>query len=171
MNKTYYIFRHGETFATKGNGLYWHKIFSAPILEEGKPTIIKLAEYLRDIPSDFNVVSPFLRCQQTAAIVTQITGKEFSTDRRIREYTFEIPWLFKKRIISFIKTLEQSSYQSIIICTHSIVIEMLIQFLVHGHVSLTKRMYAPLPGVLSVIKGKDISTFNFNAPSSKRVIR
>jgi broad specificity phosphatase PhoE len=160
--KTYYIFRHGETFATKANKWYWHKLYSAPILEEGKPAIIKLAEYLKNKPSDYNVCSPFLRCRQTAEIVTTITGKEFEFDRRIREYEIEFPINFKKRIMNFLLELENSDKQNIVICTHSLVIEMIIQYLTRGKISLRERIKAPLPGVLTIIQNHQLQEINFN---------
>lgn len=162
MAKTYYIFRHGETFATKKKGWYWHRIFSAPILEEGKPNIARLAEYLKDKPSDYNVRSTFLRCAQTAQIVTDITGKEFVSDRRIREYVFEAPWLFKRRIRHFVREMEASKHQTIVICTHSFVIELLLQEILDGKIHFWKRLAAPLPGVLTVIKNKKVEEMNFN---------
>jgi len=163
MNKTYYIFRHGETFATKkGNGIYWLKIFSAPILEEGKPSLLKLAKYLKNVPSDFNVASPFLRCQQTAELVTSITGKKFDSDARIREYTLELPWRFKRRVLHFMQDMEKSEYQHIVICTHSIVIEMLVQYLLKGKIHLRERIISPLPGVLTIVANKKSEVINFN---------
>lgn len=162
MEKTYYIFRHGETFATLGKRWYWNKIYSAPILEEGKPSIIRLAEYLKKIPSDYNVSSPYLRCRQTTEMITGITKKKFVLDVRIREYAFELPWLFKKRILRFINDMENSNHEVIMICTHAIVIESLIQYLLNGHISMRERLIAPLPGVLTVIKDNKISEINFN---------
>lgn len=160
--KTYYIFRHGETFVTKQGGWYWHKLYSAPILEEGKPVIEKMANYLKNIPSDYNVSSPFLRCMQTAQIVSKITGKKFATDRRIREWDFEIPYYFKKRVLSFIQEMEASDRKVIVVCSHAFVIQAMIQFLTVGKVSLREFLAAPLPGVLTIIKEKQVETVDFN---------
>ena len=160
--KTYYIFRHGETFVTKKGGWYWHRLYSAPILEEGRPVITKMAHYLKDIPSDYNVCSPFLRCRQTAEIVTDITGKIFEIDRRIREWDFEIPYYFKKRVINFIEEMEKSEKNSIIICTHAFVIQLLVQYLTVGKISLRELLKAPLPGVLTIIQDKKLKEINFN---------
>lgn len=161
--KTYYIFRHGETFATKMKRWYWHKLYSAPILDEGKPVITKLAEYLKNIPSEYNVSSPFLRCRQTTEIVTNVTGKKFEIDRRIREYEFfELPYFLKRRVINFLIEMENSPHQNIIICTHAIIIEMLIQYLTKGQISFRHRIVAPLPGVLTVITGKQLKQIDFN---------
>lgn len=162
MKKTYYIFRHGLTQAVKQNRWYWTSIYSARIIEEGKPSIIRLAEYMKNIDSDFNVASPFKRCQQTAGIVTEITGKTFATDKRIGEYAFELPWTFKRRILRFIADMEKSEQKTIVICTHAIVIEMLIQYFSNGHVSLRHRLKAPLTGVLTKVQDKKVTEKDFN---------
>lgn len=166
MDKTYYIFRHGQTTATLNKRWYWNKFYSAKILDEGKPSIIKLAEYLKHVKTDFNVCSPFLRCRQTAEIVSEVTGKVFVFDSRIQEYSFELPWMFKKRLLSFIKDMEASKHTKILICTHAIDIEMLIQYLQNGHIRLRERMEAPLPGVLTIIKNKKSTVVNFNTPDN-----
>jgi broad specificity phosphatase PhoE len=160
--KTYYIFRHGETFATKARRWYWHRLYSAPILEEGKPAILKLAQFLKNVDSDYNVCSPFLRCLQTAEIVAAVTGKNFETDRRIREYSFELPVFLKRRVLNFLSEMENSDKKTIVICTHAIIIELIIQYLTRGKISLRERLTAPLPGVLTIIKDKQLKELNFN---------
>lgn len=161
--KTFYIFRHGETFATKLKSFYWHRIYSAPILDEGKPALVRLGNFLKDKPSDVNFCSPFLRCRQTAEIVSKITGKEFKVDRRIREYEyFELPYFLKRRILNFLKEMESSKYNSVMICSHAIIISLMIQYLTQGNIRLTNRIIAPLPGVLTIIKNGKAETINFN---------
>jgi broad specificity phosphatase PhoE len=162
MDKTYYIFRHGETFATRNKRWYWHEYYSASILEEGKPSISKLAKYLRHVKTDFNVSSPFIRCRQTVELVTQITAKKFVFDSRLKEYGLELPWAFKRRLLNFIKDMESSKYNKILICTHAIVIEMLIQYLEQDRISLRERVSAPFPGILTIIENRKSQTLNFN---------
>lgn len=162
MKKTYYIFRHGLTLAVKRKRWYWHTLYSAQIIEEGKPSIERLATYMKDIKGDYYVSSPFLRCRQTSAIVSKATGKEFAVDKRLGEYSFELPWRFKKRFLSFIADMEESDYKTIVICTHSIGIEMLIQFVTNGKLRFFHRLTAPLTGVLTIIKDGKITEKNFN---------
>lgn len=162
MSKTYYIFRHGETFATRQKRWYWHKLYSATILEEGKPSVLRLADYLKKIATDYNVSSPFLRCRQTAEIVSVTTGKEFKFDTRIGEHTFELPWEFKNRILNFINEMENSDKQNILICTHGVIIQMLIRYLAKDSLTLHERIVAPLPGVLTVIKDGKLKEIDFN---------
>lgn len=162
MKKTYYIFRHGLTLAAKQRRWYWNALYSAQILDEGKPSIERIANHLKRVKSDYNVCSPFKRCRQTADIVTRVTGKKFVSEKRIGEYTFEFPWSFKRRVLRFIEDMENSNHKVIIICTHSVVIEMLIQYATNGKISLIHRLKSPLTGVLTVIKDKKISEIDFN---------
>ena len=163
MKKTYYIFRHGLTLAVKRKRWYWQTLYSAQIVEEGKPSIERLAEYMKYVKADYYVCSPFIRCKQTATIVSKATGKKFVTDKRIGEYVFEFPWNFKKRILRFITDMEASDYKTIVICTHSIAIEMLIQFVTNGKLRFSHRLTAPLTGVLTIIKDGKITEKNFNS--------
>jgi broad specificity phosphatase PhoE len=162
MKKTYYIFRHGLTLPVKKKQWYWHTLYSAHLIDEGKPSVERLAAYMKDIKADYYVSSPFLRCRQTAEIVTRVTGDKFATDKRLGEYVFEFPWNFKKRILSFISDMETSGYKSIVICTHSIVIEMLIQYITNEKLRFFHRLTAPLTGVLTIVKDGKISEKNFN---------
>jgi len=161
-NKNYYIFRHGETFATKQKKWYWNKLYSATILEEGKPSVLRLAKYLNNIPTDYNVSSPFIRCRQTAELVTEITGKKFEFDKRIGERTFELSWTFRKRILSFITLMENSDYKNILICTHSADIRELVAYLAKENLTPKKEYEAPHPGVLTIVKNGKIEEIDFN---------
>jgi broad specificity phosphatase PhoE len=165
MKKTYYIFRHGLTQPVKEGRWYWGSLYSAVILDEAKPSIIRIGNFLKNIDSDYNVTSPFKRCIQTSEIVTEITGKKFVPDRRLSEYTLELPWNFKKRVMSFINEMENSEHKTIIICTHAVVLEMLIQYFTNGRLSLRHRFKLPLTGVLTIIKDKKISSKDFNEPN------
>ena len=110
MKKSYYIFRHGLTLQAKKKQWYWHALYSAQIIDEGKPSIERLAAYIKDIKADYYVCSPFIRCKQTAEVVSKVTGKKFFIDKRLGEYVFEFSWNFKKRILNFISDMEESDY-------------------------------------------------------------
>ena len=169
MDKTFYVFRHGETFVTKGQYLWYYpkflpetsftygtKIFSASILDEGKPALHKMGEYLKNIPTDFNASSQFRRCRQTVDIINQESGKEFIPDKRLNEVLLENPWGFKNRVSNFLHEIDQKNYQSVAICTHGAVIALLASMLT------IKLVGFPKPGVLLIIKGKNIETIDFN---------
>jgi broad specificity phosphatase PhoE len=167
MHKIYYIFRHGETHATKHKRWYWHTLYSATILEEGKPSVLRLAKYLKNIPTDYNVSSPFLRCRQTVELVNKVTGKKFEFDKRISERTFELPWTFRNRILSFILEMENTKHKNILICTHSACIRELVAYLTKNNLTPKKEYEAPLPGVLTIIKDGNIEEINFNEIDEK----
>lgn len=164
MGKNYYVFRHGETHVTKTKGRYGygHKVYSATILEEGKPSVTRLANHLKKIETDYNVSSPFLRCRQTAEIVNQITGKEFVFDKRLGEIVFVPPWFFRRRVLSFISEMESSSHENILICTHAAVITVLLNHLTTDGPTSKEKLRAPNPGVLSVIRDGKLEEIDFN---------
>lgn len=170
MAKIYYLFRHGETFVTRGQRLWYYpkflpetafsygtKVFSASILEESKPTLQKLAEYLKDIPTDFNASSQFRRCRQTVQIVEKATQKEFIFDKRLNEFVFETSWTFRYRVRSFLQDLNKKDYQSVAICTHGAVLALFASLLTGKAVGF------PKPGVLVIIKGREITYKDFNS--------
>lgn len=170
MAKTYYLFRHGDTFVTKGQRLWYYprflpetafsygaRVFSASILDEAKPTLQKLAEYLKDIPTDFNASSQLRRCRQTVQIVEKETKKEFIFDKRLNEFVFETPWTFRHRVRSFLKDLERKKYENVAICTHGAVLALFASLLTGKAVGF------PKPGVLVIIKGQEITYKDFNS--------
>ncbi len=142
--KTYYIFRHGQTFATTKNSGYGLQRLTAGILESGKPTIIKMAEFLKDVPTDLNLTSPILRCRQTAEIITLETGKKFMADWRITEM-MEPFQILKWRVKNLLNQLEKSDFNTILICTHGAVIEGLVSYLMRGNFKVQDVMAYPPP--------------------------
>src|SRR5690348_15377194 len=100
MNKTYYIFRHGETVVTQSKGKkkwYGLRHFSAHILPVGFPATKSMATYLKSRSIDYYVCSEYLRCRETAAIVTEVTKRDFVFDKRLNDYFIETFWHFRKR--------------------------------------------------------------------------
>lgn len=158
----FYLFRHGETFATKNNSNYWFKVFSAPILEEGKPVIVKMAKYLKNIPSDFNVSSFLNRCKQTAEIITEVTGKEFVFDKRLTEFFLETHWGLERRVKSLLDEIEKHKYQNVWICTHGAVLMMLKRLLLKTEKKGLNFSDYPKPGVLWIIEDNKLQEINFN---------
>jgi phosphohistidine phosphatase SixA len=128
--KKYYIFRHGETFVSKGLKTgYGLKVFSADILDEGKPPLEKMGRYLKKIPTDFNASSRFKRCRTTVGIISKNSGKEFIFDSRLNEFFFELPFFFRRRIRHFLRDLNDKNLQTVLICTHAAVINELISMI------------------------------------------
>ncbi|HLL61018.1 MAG TPA: phosphoglycerate mutase family protein [Candidatus Nitrosocosmicus sp.] len=159
------LIRHGETFSTINRQWYGYgfRIFSAPILEEGKPTIIRAAEFLKTIDTDYHLASPFRRCRETAEIISKVTGKQFIFDRRLGEL-FEPFWLFKRRVLHIARDIENSSYNNILICTHGAVIASLTHYFMSGNINIKNLSDFPRPGVISIIENKKLTQLNFNNP-------
>ncbi len=162
MVKNYYVFRHAQTLATLNNQLYGDNIISADIIPEGFPPIQRLADYLKQIPSDLNLTSEFLRCTRTVKIVSQITGQIFKTDQRLNEYYQETFDQLKERVQNLLEELNQSNLQTVIICSHGAVIAGLTHLITTNIYSLDQLHDYPTPGVLLHIENKEIKTIDFN---------
>lgn len=170
MSKTrFYIFRHGETFATLHKNpqrfgavqAYGRKLFSASILEEGKPAILRLGEFLKVRSTDFNACSQFKRCKETAQIVTDITGKGFVYDKRLNEIVFETVGHLKNRVKSFLDFVEEHEYKNVAICTHGGVIAVLKNLILKGEYNWGVRNDYPGPGVLIIIEDGEYKEIDF----------
>ncbi|OGM01937.1 hypothetical protein A2115_03705 [Candidatus Woesebacteria bacterium GWA1_41_8] len=160
----YYIFRHGETFATKFHIPYGSKIHTAEILPEGIPAIERLADYLKDIKSDVNFTSPFLRCKQTVEIVEKITKKSFTEDVRLGEYIegYLAFRKFKTRIVDFLNDMESKKYQNILVCTHGAGISAIKHLVVKNSYHIWNLPDYPKPGILTIINDGKTTEVNFN---------
>lgn len=159
----FYIFRHGETFVTKQNKFwYGRRVFSAPILEEGKPAIHRLGQYLKNIPTDINYCSPYKRCRQTAEIITEESGKGFIFDKRLGEFFWEPFGHFKRRVKRLLAEVEQQGYQSVAICTHGAVIAALVKLIRKGDLEPGEEFHYPKPGILLIVDGKELKEVDFN---------
>lgn len=160
----YFIFRHGETYFSKNEISYGDAVESAEILPEGIPTIKKLANYLKDIPTDVNYSSPFKRCRQTVEIVSKITSKKYIFDDRLHD------WLPEKetiqdvidRVKDFYNEISTIPYNSVSICTHGYPISGLIQLIKLGRVNEAELDNFPDPGVLTIISSNNLKTIDFN---------
>lgn len=158
----FYIFRHGETFATKASKGYGWRMFSASILNEGIPAIEKMGIYLKSVPSDFNASSHYRRCRQTVGIVSSVCGKGFVFDRRLNEYFLETFNNFHNRLKSFLDFVQKNEYGSVLICTHGACIAVLLKILRGQTPSKQDLFYYPRPGVLTIVEGKKIEEVDFN---------
>jgi broad specificity phosphatase PhoE len=128
---TFYIFRHG--MAVHPNEGYGSRVLTAELLPEGIPPIQRLARYLIHVVSDYQACSEVLRCRQTAAIVTEATGKTFVIDPRLKEYHQETFDELSGRTKAFCDEIQQSVYQGVMICTHASVIAALKHYLTDGY--------------------------------------
>ena len=171
----FYIFRHGATHQTRNGLLYGDKVVTAKILPEGKPTIVKLAKYLKSVNTDYNVASEFKRVQQTVEIVSKVTGKKFMTDTRINELMEPPPSInasdypytetlddMTKRVKDFLKDLDKRKIESVLVATHGGIIAAIKHLVVNGKFERDSLPDFPPPGVLTVIKGKKVEEIDFN---------
>jgi broad specificity phosphatase PhoE len=159
---TYYIFRHG--MAVYPNQSYGSRVLTAELLPEGIPPIQRLARYLIHVPSDYQACSEVLRCRQTAAIVTEATGKSFVIDPRLREYHQETFDELSRRTKAFCEEIQQSGYQNVMICTHGAVIAALKHYLTDGYFDRRHETDYTQTGQLMIISDdKSIEVLDFNS--------
>ncbi len=157
----YYIFRHGQTKYSKFHLSYPKNNQSIEILPEAVPALEKLAEYLKNIKSDYNVSSEYLRCRQSTAIVTKISGLKFERDPRLNEKSSESFDNFRKRVKEFLEETESKNYKTVVICTHGAVIAAIKNLLLKNSFKRREIVFYPRPGVLLIIEGKKIEQINF----------
>ena len=162
MSNKYYIFRHGETYATKNKTVYGDTQFTAEILPEGISTIRRLAEYLKDIKTHENYVSELLRAQQTAKIVEGITGKKFKNEPLLNEYMEPSFELFKERVKTLVDRLESAKGKTYLLCTHGDVIAAFRYFLTENEFTIEQHSDYPAPGTLAIIKEGECKLLDFN---------
>jgi broad specificity phosphatase PhoE len=157
----YYIFRHGETFYSKSRSSYPEDNFSVEILPEGILALERLAKYLKNISSDFNVSSEYKRCQQSIKIVSEISGLHFENDARLNEFNRETFEDLVKRLQSFVKDIEEKNYSTVIICTHGAVIAGLKNILTGSEYEKCEMVDYPRTGVLTCIENNKIEEIDF----------
>jgi broad specificity phosphatase PhoE len=159
-----FIFRHGETYFSKNDIPYGDKGKSAEILPEKIPIVEKLANWLKDVPTDINFSSPLKRCKQTVEIISKITGKKFTFDERLRDWEPDEESVQDTitRVVNFAKEIESKNYKSVAICTHGYPINVLTAYFLKGFVRQVDLENFPRPGVLVSVDGKNVSYKDFN---------
>jgi len=161
----FYIFRHGETLeSSKGIHYSAENVKTADILPGSRAVIKGLAEYLKSVPTDFNTSSPLIRCVNTTKIINEVTGKVFVYDERLTEFTFQLGETFEQmaeRTKNFLEELKTKNYKSIAICTHGAGISALKHLITKGEYTLEDLQDYPKPGVLLIIRDKEVEYLNF----------
>ncbi|HWS48440.1 MAG TPA: histidine phosphatase family protein [Candidatus Methanoperedens sp.] len=158
----YYIFRHGDTWYTKNRQSYPVDNFSVEILPDSIPALEKIAKYLKDIHSDFNISSEYVRCQQSNKIVSKISGLIFKNDARLNEFSHEEFDNLVERLESFVNEIKEREYKTIVVCTHGAVIAGLKNILIGSEYEKSEMIDYPRPGVLTIIEGTSIKEIDFN---------
>jgi len=124
-----------------------------------------MGTYLCNIPSDYHVCSEFLRCRQTAAIISNITGKAFVFDKRLNEYSPEIQESFESfqnRVQAFFNDLQTKPYHNILICAHGSVIAAIKNLILADNFEESQLNDFPKTGMLLTIKNKKVEEVDFN---------
>lgn len=162
----FYIFRHGDTSQSKNplSKIVHHSdTHNLPILPDGVNALKKEGEFLKNIKTGANFCSPYLRCRESAKIVSEKSNKDFKTDSRLGELEGKESFNhFKNRVESFLDEIKKKNYESVAICTHGAVIAAI------KHIKKDNKFYFfqvfdyPRPGVLTEIKNGKITTRNFN---------
>jgi len=147
---TWYIFRHG--LATKSKMGYGDRIVTAEVLPEGIPPVQRLGTYMTRLPYDAGARSEFLRCQQTAAIVTEATGRAFTADPRLNEQVSESFEVVRDRVRAFVESMRAAGHGHIWVCTHGVVIAALRHLITRGDFQRRDELDYVQPGQLLVIR-------------------
>jgi broad specificity phosphatase PhoE len=164
----FYIFRHGDT---KDSGSLLAKIFGHrgdsrifPILSEGMPALEKIGRFLKNISTDANFYSPYLRCIDSANIVGVIANKKYKSDERIQELEKNGEKFidFKKRVSDFLIEIDKKNYSAVSICTHGAVIAAIKHLKTRGKFFFFQVWDFPAPGNMTIIKNDKVSLVNFN---------
>jgi len=164
-----YIFRHGDTIES---GSLLAKIFgyhgnthTMPILAKGVPALEKIGNYLKNVPTDANYCSPYLRCIDSAKIVGTVAGKIYKADERLREFKEDGEKFshFRKRVENFLSETDKKNYSAVSICTHGAVIAAIKHLQNGGNFFFFQVLDFPKPGDLIIIKDKKIKTIDFNS--------
>lgn len=160
----YYILRHAQTYASKHNVSYGdgEENFNTHILPEGIPPIERVAKFFKEEGIDRYISSEYIRCKETARIISKATGMEFVFDKRLNEYLNESSENLLERLKNFLEDIESKGYNSVALCTHGAVIAAIKHLLIRGSLQGELLYDYPPPGILLIIDGKKIHELNFN---------
>lgn len=164
MKNKYYIFRHGETYASKNNVDYGLTQYSAEILPEGIGAVRLIGEYLKSVSSDKNLTSELLRCVQTSNIIAKISGKKFEKYPLLNEYLENSFSEFRARVKRLVEEFETESGRTYLLCTHGAVISALKYLLTEGKYEEQNLMDYPKTGTLLIITENQVDLLDFNTP-------
>lgn len=164
----FFIFRHGDT---KNSGNLMARIIghmsdshALPILPKGFPALERIGNFLKNVPTDANFCSPYLRCSDSAKIVGTIAKKKYITDERIREMENGEGFssLFR-RVKDFLDEMDQKNYSAVSICTHGAVIAAIKHLETNGKFFFFQVIDYPRPGNLVIIKDRKVENIDFNS--------
>lgn len=159
-SKTFYLVRHG--IATHSKRGYGKRKLTAALLPEAVPVIERLAQALISVPNSANFSSEIIRCRETSAIITRITGKSFILDSRINEDYHETIGEIRTRVERFLSHIETLPEEHIIICTHGAIIAAIKNLLINKKFVSKQKYDYPNTGELLIYEGEKVRIINFN---------
>lgn len=157
---TLYFFRHG--LATRSTSGYGDQIVTAELLPEGVPAVERMAKFLTTQPYDAGFRSEFIRCQQTASKITQLTGQGFVPDPRLNEFHLESFDVFTARVQAWCEWIQKQSYQHVWVCTHGAVIAAAKNLLTKGFYEPDDELDFPYTGEIWIVNNSNVERHDFN---------
>lgn len=167
VSPTYYIVRHGHTFATKLNVPYGSFVFSAKLLPESYPALHSIGKYLQKTHFDYFCSSEISRCRETASILEQELHITYETTPRLNEFANESIHELADRVRSFLAYTKKQQYTSILIVTHGAVIACLKHLVLHDSFSLLQLSDYSGPETLAVLSKDSWKVMDFSQAEGK----
>ncbi len=165
---TFYIFRHGDTI---DSGSLLAKVLghrkdshNLDILPKGIPALKKIGAFLKNVGTDADFSSPYIRCRKSSQIVGNIAKKKYKIDKRLRELENNGEQFsdFYNRVRSFLNEIQEKNYSAVSICTHGAVIAAIKHLETRGKFFFFQVWDFPAPGNVIIIKNGKVSLVNFN---------
>lgn len=150
----WYLFRHGFTFFSKTHIPYGPFVNCAPLLPEGKKQAYKIGLQLKKQKAVALFSSPYLRCRQTAEIVSRQIDLPVNFDNRLGEQmitsgkeSFEE---MVSRLQGFINDTKKLNHSSVAVCSHGWPLGILIALLKKGSATRTDLKNPPTGEIVEI---------------------
>jgi len=160
--KTFYLFRHGQTYYSKNEIPYGTNEHTADILDEARPPIEQIGQFLSTVPIDTAFRSELRRCEQTAHIIESTVQFRFTPTPLCNEFMEDSFEAFYKRMQTLTEMLEKASGDGIAVCTHGAVIAALKKMLLGQEFGAHDLMYYPKTGVVVKVSEGKLLELDFN---------
>lgn len=142
-----WVLRHGQAESRAASDA------QRELTEHGREQVRASAAHLQGVPVQAIIASPYLRTQQTAALVREVLG--FTPE------VITVPWLTPNSDPGeVIAQLESLPWECLLLVSHQPLVGALIGFLQHGHYRQPQAMDTaslahldgewPLPGLMSL---------------------
>ena len=160
------IFRHGETYQSKFNVVYGAEELTAEVLPEAVPTVERIGEYLKSVPTEANFTSEYLRCRQTAEIIESVSGKKFQSTPLLNEFVAGQFSDLQDRGLKFLEMVEDKRFDQVVVCTHGAVMACLKHLVMEGDFLERDLFDYPATGVVWEISKEGLTEKNFRGLGS-----